>query len=57
MERLSVGTESPQNTGRPRPLPVRHPRLGLAPTSWKDLVIRGPCWPDSERGVSWGLSP
>ena len=49
--------ESPQNAGRPRPLPVRHPRLGWAPTSWKNLVIRGLCRPDSERGASWGLSP
>lgn len=55
-ERLSMGAESPQNAGRPRPLPLRHPRLGLAPTSWRDLAIRGPCRPDSEREASWRLS-
>lgn len=55
-ERLSMGAESPQNAGRPRPLPLRHPRLGLAPTSWRNLAIRGPCRPDSEREASWRLS-
>lgn len=51
-----MGAESPQNAGRPRPLPLRHPRLGLAPTSWRDLAIRGPCRPDSEQEASWRLS-
>lgn len=51
-----MGAESPQNAGRPRPLPLRHPRLGLAPTSWRNLAIRGPCRPDSEREASWRLS-